>query len=80
MAENNEFPENNIPLNLQPVVLKHCRRGKHYLDITNFPKDRTTIDGLYPVCKDCRKIRNKIFYDKRKQKHEYLLSQGLELN
>ena len=45
---------------------KICSKGKKILSVDCFHKDKNRKDGLYPVCKDCRKDESKKYYEKNK--------------
>jgi 5-methylcytosine-specific restriction endonuclease McrA len=36
------------------VMLKQCTRCRRFLDASLFHKDKTKLDGLYTICKECR--------------------------
>lgn len=47
---------------------KVCSSCKMKKPVSCFGKDRGPLDGLYSHCKECRKIRTRLDYEKRKEK------------
>lgn len=49
--------------------MKYCYKCKTTKPLINFYKDRTTIDGLQNMCKECSKIYKKEHYKLNKKKY-----------
>lgn len=47
---------------------KVCTKCKKILCVDSFHKDKNRQDGLYPVCKECRKEESRNYYKKNKDK------------
>ena len=53
--------------------MKHCHQcdtTKHYND---FYKNKVKLDGLQTQCKDCMKVRNKVWYSNNTEYHNELM-------
>lgn len=48
--------------------MKQCIKCNTIKEITEFHKSKQRLDGYYPVCKSCRKLKSKQFYTKHKDK------------
>ena len=59
------------------VETKVCPRCGRELPVTKFYKNKSRPDGLSSYCKECRKLKSKIYYSKNRIKilknftHEY---------
>lgn len=47
---------------------KVCTKCQRVLSVDSFNKDKNRADGLYPVCKECRKIESRKYYESYKDK------------
>lgn len=47
--------------------MKQCIKCKESKELSSYQKDKSRIDGLYPVCSECRKAYTKQYYSKNKQ-------------
>ena len=45
---------------------KICSKCKNVFPVNNFHKDKNSADGLYPICKECRKLESRKYYEKHK--------------
>ena len=49
------------------IIEKLCKNCGNWLSITNFYKQKITIDGYQNDCKNCRKKYNKKWYEDKKK-------------
>ncbi len=50
------------------MLIKICTKCKVKKNIIEFQRDKTTKDGYYPSCRNCKRIYGKKFYKKNKEK------------
>ena len=48
--------------------MKTCSKCNTPKELDQFNKHKQTIDGYYTICKSCKKIVDKIYYEKNKLK------------
>ena len=64
---NNKIKHNNIlMINSEPH--KRCFMCKTYIPLTDFHKNKSGVDGLAGYCKQCNNIKQRIYYQKHKEK------------
>lgn len=60
--------------------MKYCCDCKQTKELTEFPKNKSTKDGLHPHCRTCCSIRGKNYYQKNTQKTKEAHKKYYELN
>jgi hypothetical protein len=61
-------PTNNGGFYMPTPLEKVCSTCKYSLPFTNFHKDKSKKDGYFTICKACRKLSSKNYYDSNKEK------------